>query len=260
MPITVFIQSPDGKFQRKRYSGLEKTEGWYYSIIAADMDNDGDDDLIVGNLGLNYKYKATKDQPFQIHANDFDKNGAIDIILSYYENSNIFPVRGRSCSSQQLPSIGQKFKTFEAFGNSDLFEIYGEKLENALNLKAYTFASQYIENINGQSFKSHILPQLAQVSSINAILVNDYDGNQKKDILIAGNLFGSEIETPRNDSGVGLLLSGDGSGNFLPLSVLESGFFVPFNVKNIKSIETSFGPSIIVGCNNDSLRIFTKVN
>ncbi len=80
----------------------------------ADMDNDGDDDLIVGNLGLNYKYKATKDQPFQVHTDDFDKNGALDIILSYSENGNIFPVRGRSCSSQQIPSIGQKFKTFEA--------------------------------------------------------------------------------------------------------------------------------------------------
>lgn len=250
MPVTVFTQSSNGTFKRQILAGLTDTEGWYYSVETADMDEDGDEDIIVGNLGLNYKYKASVKEPFEVHSFDFDKNGSLDIVLSYYEHGVSFPVRGKSCSTQQIPSLSEKFPTYEEFGNSNLGDIYGESLEIALNLQAKTFASAYIENKGDSSFEVKPLPSLAQVSSINSILVSDYDHDGIKDLLIVGNLYPAEIETPRNDASTGLFLKGNGKGVFLPLSIAESGFYAPNDAKDMKTIKVN-GKEIILVANND---------
>lgn len=205
---------------------------------------------MVGNLGLNYKYKASVKEPFEVHSYDFDNNGSQDIVLSYYEHGTSFPVRGKSCSTQQIPSLAQKFETYESFGDSDLINIYGESLKTALNLKAKTFASAYIENTGDGEFNIKPLPSLAQVSSINNILIRDFDLDGNKDLLISGNLYQSEIETPRNDASTGLYLKGDGKGSFEPVSIKESGFYAPRDAKGMEIIEVS-GKEIILVANND---------
>ncbi|MDO6819136.1 VCBS repeat-containing protein [Zobellia sp. 1_MG-2023] len=255
MPITTFLQTKNGTFEPSTIKGLEKTNGWYYSVTKADMDNDGDDDFIVGNLGLNYKYKATPEHPFQVHSADFDKNGKQDIVLSYFEEGEVYPIRGRSCSVEQIPELDAKFPTFESFGDSDLKDIYGNQLNDALHLSAYTFASYYIENIDGKSFTLHELPKLAQVSSINSILAEDFDKDGHKDLLIAGNLFTSEIETTRNDAGIGLFLKGNGKGDFFPITTAQSGFYAPFDVKNMKIIKKKGKSNILIGNNNHYLQL-----
>ncbi len=250
MPVTVFTQTSEGKFEKGLLDGLKESEGWYYAIKADDMDGDGDQDLIVGNLGLNYKYKASVDEPFEVYSYDFDGNGSLDIVLSYYEHGELFPVRGKSCSTQQIPSLGEKFDTYEKFGDSNLGDIYGPSLDDALNLQAKTFASAYIENLGNGRFEWKPLPSLAQSSSVNSVLTGDYNGDGHKDILISGNLYQSEIETPRNDAGTGLLLTGDGTGNFEPASVQESGFFAPFDAKDMKSISVGKREVILVANNS----------
>lgn len=252
MPVTIFSQSADGHFQKQILPGLENSEGWYYSVIAEDMDGDGDEDLVVGNLGLNYKYKSSLDGPFEVFSGDFDDNGNLDIVLSYYEHGEMFPVRGKSCSTQQMPSLSKKFDTYEKFGSSNLQEVYGEPLESALNLKAKTFASAYIENLGNGSFQILPLPNLAQVSSVNAILAQDFDLDGNKDLLIIGNLYQSEVETPRNDAGTGLLLIGNGSGEFYPMPVYESGFCAPNDAKDMKKIMVD-GSEVILVANNSNL-------
>ncbi|WP_242203089.1 VCBS repeat-containing protein [Aestuariivivens insulae] len=251
MPITFFYQTKEGKFNKQ---SIPNSEGWYYSVKVTDMDNDQDSDLIVGNLGLNYKYKASVEEPFEVYSYDFDNNGSLDIVLSYYEHGIAFPVRGKSCSTQQIPSLKEKFPTYEAFGNSDLADIYGTSLSDALNLKSKTFASAYIENLGEGHFNIKPLPSLAQVSSINSILINDYDSDGNKDLLITGNLFTSEIETPRNDAGTGLLLKGNGAGDFHPTSIKESGFFTPGDAKQMKTIKVGDKQIILVANNNDYLQ------
>ena len=186
MPITVFSQNDDGQFEIQTHQGLEVTSGWYYEVAADDMDGDGDMDLVVGNLGLNYKYKASQEEPFEVYSDDFDQNGSQDIVLSYYEHGESFPVRGKDCSSQQIPTLKEKFPTYEEFGGSNLQDIYGVKLESALNLEAYTFASAYVENLGNGQFEFKPLPNLAQVSSVNNILIADYDEDGHQDILISG--------------------------------------------------------------------------
>lgn len=247
MPVTLFTQKANGVFEK---TAITDSEGWYYTIATNDLDNDGDDDIIVGNLGLNYKYKASEKEPFEVYCDDFDSNGSLDIVLSYYEHGVAFPVRGKSCSSEQIPSLAQKFPSFEEFGDSNLNTIYGQSLKNALNLKARTFASAYIENVGSGKFKTTPLPQLAQLSSINSILINDYNADGNKDILISGNLYPAEIETPRNDASTGLLLKGNGKGDFEPLSIQESGFYAPNDAKDMKTIKVGNKQVILVANNN----------
>ncbi|WP_291967481.1 VCBS repeat-containing protein [Maribacter sp.] len=257
MPVTIFLQDKTGKFVRNKMKGLENSEGWYYKVVHRDMDGDGDEDLIVGNLGLNYKYKASTQTPFEVYSGDFDKNGLNDIVLSYYEHGKLFPVRGRSCSIQQMPSLEKKFPTFKSFGEADLNTIYGADLERSLHLKAHTFASYYLENIEGKSFKKHLLPQLAQVSSINNIIADDFDKDGKQDLLVSGNLYASEIETPRNDAGVGLFLKGNGKGAFDVVPVMESGFFAPHDAKDMQLIKYGDSAALLVANNNNFIQLIS---
>jgi len=251
MPVTLFIQNKEGGFQKQI---IENSEGWYYEVQTDDLDNDGDEDIVVGNLGLNYKYKASVKEPFEVYSYDFDKNGSLDIVLSYYDHGVSFPVRGKSCSTEQIPSLSTKFKTYEEFGGSDLESIYGTSLGTALNLKAKTFASAYIENKGDGNFDIKPLPSLAQVSSVNSILIKDYDLDGNKDLLIAGNLYPAEIETPRNDASTGLFLKGNGKGDFLPSSIEESGFYAPNDVKDMKVIKIGSKEVILVANNNNAIQ------
>jgi hypothetical protein len=237
-------------------SGLENSTGWWFSIESKDMDNDGDQDFVAGNLGLNYKYKATEDEPFEVYYYDFDNNGSKDIVLAYYNFGTKYPLRGFACSSSQVPAIKEKFKKFENFATADVFETYGKRtLERSLNYRAKTFASTYIENLGNGKFSMHQLPVKAQFSSINDIIINDYNSDGHLDILIVGNLYNTEIETARNDAGKGLLMLGDGKGNFEAIHKDISGFFAPHNVKVMERIMIKDKPYIILGCNDDRLRI-----
>jgi len=251
MPVTLF-QNIDGQFTNiTAQTTLENSSGWYYQVVAEDFDNDGDQDLIVGNLGLNYKYKASDQAPFEIYYDDFDENGYSDIVLSYYEHGETYPVRGRSCSSQQVPIISEQFPTFEAFGAANLRDIYGEGLDQAVHYQAVTFASAYLENRGNGHFVSRPLHNEAQISNINNILTGDFDEDGHLDLLISGNLYASEIETPRNDAGMGLFLKGDGNGYFTPISLKESGFFAPHDSKDMKILKWgSEGKPVVLVANN----------
>ncbi|WOD44160.1 VCBS repeat-containing protein [Hwangdonia lutea] len=251
-----FFKNENGNFILQE-NMLPNSSGWWNSIKGADFDNDGDTDYIVGNLGLNYKYKASVKEPFEVFSTDFDDNGTNDIVLGYYNNQDLFPLRGRECSSNQMPFIKKKFPTYDAFGSAKLIDVYGkEKLEKALHLKANTFASVYLENLGNGQFNMVALPHEAQVSSINDILIDDFNKDGFKDILVAGNMYQSEIETTRNDASYGLLLLHNGKNNFKPISALESGIGIKGMVKDLSIIKQKDSKSILVTINNDSMVVY----
>ncbi|WP_422350245.1 VCBS repeat-containing protein [Flagellimonas sp.] len=259
MPITV-LKNDQGYFSDVSQAyGLEDSRSWWFSIEEGDFDQDGDKDYIVGNLGLNYKYKASKDETFDIYLNDFDNNNTNDIVLSYFNEGEKFPLRGRECSSQQMPGIKDKFKDYESFSQATLTDVYTERsLEESLHYQVKSFASIYLENKDGK-FISHELPKLAQLSSINQILVKDYTHDGHLDVLIAGNLHCSEVETPRNDAGNGLLLKGDGAGGFTPIEGHTSGFYVPGDVKDMQSLQMDEKEYIVVVKNSDYIQLLQSV-
>lgn len=258
MPITIF-KNEKGQLSSSPVA-LPSSAGWWFSVSTADMDGDGDKDIIAGNLGLNYKYKATEEEPFEIYYYDFDDNDSKDIVLTYYNYGIQYPLRGRQCSSEQVPEIKEKFENYNIFASATTAEVYGEdKLENALHYEAHTFASTYFENQGDGNFEAHPLPVLAQLSSVNDILINDINKDGHLDLILAGNLYDAEVETTRNDAGFGLVLTGDGTGKFNTMDRHESGFFVPYNVKSMASLNHLQGYFILVGCNNAPLQIFRKI-
>ncbi len=230
----------NGKFVNvTKEFGLSDMTGWWRAMEVSDIDNDGDLDILVGNLGLNYKYKASENSPFTIYTNDFDQNGTSDIVLSYEKKGKKLPLRGRQCSSEQVPIIASKFQTFEAFADASLEDIYGEDmLESSSKYEAITFGHVWLENNNGK-LVAHALPRLSQISSIEAILPFDYNGDNLPDFIVAGNLFEAEVETTRNDASIGLILEGiGGKGGFRVVPALESGLIVKGEVKGIHEIQT----------------------
>ncbi|MBJ6367776.1 VCBS repeat-containing protein [Snuella sedimenti] len=250
MPIT-FLENNKGIFKNKTTQyGFSDTSGWWNTIIAADIDQDGDMDYVVGNLGLNYKFHASKQKPFHVYGSDFDNTGSMDIVLAKNIDADLFPVRGKMCSSEQMPFINEKFKTFNAFANADLSDIYGSAmLEEALHLEAKEFRSVMIINTK-KGFVIEHLPKEAQFSTVNGIVCGDFDLDGINDLLLAGNKYEAEVETSRADAGMGVYLKGKGNADFEYISSKKSGFFVPGNIKSILDIRAGDNTLIVVGENN----------
>ena len=257
MPVSVFQNTGGRLIERTADYGLEETTGWWNVVETVDFDNDGDSDYVLGNLGLNYKYKASEGEPLRIYAHDFDGSGTLDIVLGYYNEGTCYPVRGRECSSQQIPVLRTRFPTYAAFGRATLADVYGAALNEGLHYEAKMFASCTMENLGKGRFSIRPLPVEAQFSTVQGIVVKDFDGDDNLDLLVAGNFHVSEVETGRADAGIGLLLTGDGHGNFHPVQVSTSGFMADLDVRDLAMARSANGPPyILVGNNNDRLQVF----
>ncbi|MFN8257080.1 MAG: VCBS repeat-containing protein [Bacteroidales bacterium] len=258
MPVCIY-KNVRGKFQK---TTLEGSKGWWFSVDGADFDKDGDIDLVAGNLGLNFRYRASKEKTFDVYAADFEEDGKSDIVLSYFQGNKQFPLRGRECFISQNPGIEYKFPTFGEFGEATVSDIYTQKaLDESLHLKAETFASAYLENDGKGNFKMHPFTNEAQLSSINDFIIEDINKDGNLDIIAAGNLFNVEIVTPRNDAGIGVCLFGNGKGAFDLKPARETGFFVPDDVKSLGLINlTNNERIVVVGINNSKPRIFRLRN
>jgi hypothetical protein len=252
MPITFLKNNGHSFADVSKEINLGPNVGWWNRIHKADLDNDGKEDLVVGNLGLNYKYLASPEEPTHIYAYDFDRSGSLDIVLGYYNDGTCYPVRGRQCSSEQMPNIKEKFPTYHAFGQATLEDIYGTDLKDAIHYAADNFASVVLMN-TGSGFSMKSLPAPAQLSPVTGIVSRDVNNDGAIDLVLSGNLYVSEVETGRADAGIGVVLLGDGKGNWDHVPVVESGYYTPGDVKDIRLIELSDGGYAIAVANNDGM-------
>jgi len=257
MPIRVFAYR-QGRFREiTDQVGLSGSEGWWFSLAEADLDGDGDPDYLAGNNGLNFRYQASPQQPFHLFASDFDGNGSIDPILAHYEDDTLYPLALRDMLAQQLPRVQGRFADYASYATASLEEVLGETaLARAHTYTVHTFASSILLNQGGGTLERRALPDEAQFSSVNGFVVDDFNGDGDADIVLAGNLYGVEPRTPRNDAGNGLVLKGDGKGRFTPLKISRSGFFTPGNVKAVEVVQTIRGPLVLVADNDDRLQAF----
>lgn len=260
MPVCVFKHAGNKLVRLQNDAILDSSQGWWFSITEADVNSDGKMDYLLGNLGENYKYKARPGEPFNLYAKDFDNSGSLDIVLSYYENNTLYPLRGKQCSSEQIPGLKKKFKDYNAFGLASLSDVYGqEALQEATHLVSNTFSNSIL--ISGESgFDLVKLPKKAQISAVFGILYDDYDQDGIKDVVIAGNLHNSEVETPRNDAGRGLFLKGEGNGVFTPVSRFDSGLNLPGDIKKLKPIKLGLSDGkkgLLAGVNDDFVQLIT---
>ncbi len=236
--------------------GLAEEKGWWFTVAETDVNNDGLPDYVLGNIGLNSKYKTDKEKPLKVFAKDFDENGSWDLVLSQKYKGSYVPFRGRQCSSEQMPFIAKKFETFESFAKASLVDVYGDELDNAYQREVNNFHSLVLINQEGASFQKTKLPieaQLAPVLSCQSIDINQ-DGFQ--DLILGGNIYNTEVETPRLDAGIGTVLISNQENDYEILNYQETGLVINGNVKSIKIVETSEGKILIAGKNNDYLSGF----
>ena len=236
-------------------------KGWWFSLKAADVDNDGDLDLIGGNLGLNSKFSASDNKPFRVYANDFDGNGTCDVVLAKNYKGKQVPVRGRQCSSEQMPFISEQFETYSAFANASIIDILGsEKLEESISLDANSFESSLFINDGDGNFTSFVLPKHAQSFPIWGIETHDLNNDGFLDLMLVGNIYGMEIETPRLDAGKGLVLLNDKKGRFYPLAPQESGILIKGDMRDIALLKSEGNTKILATTRNNESILTHKFN
>jgi hypothetical protein len=257
MPITIFRNAGNGRLERLNTRGLEKSHGWWNRIVARDFTGDGRVDFVIGNLGLNTRLQAGANEPATMHVKDFDKNGFVEQIISYYNHGKSYPLPLRDDLIKSIPFLKARYLNYEKYAHQSITDIFPPaELADAVVREAYTFQTALAKNNGDGSFTLIPLPHQAQFAPVYGILADDFDGDRKLDLLLAGNFDGVKPEIGRMSAGYGLLLRGDGKGAFEPVLARESGFVVPGQARDIQRISTRQGARYVVTRNNDRPVVF----
>lgn len=263
MAITIYKNS-NGKLTKVENSGISEYTGWWNSISGADFDKDGDTDYVVGNLGLNNVYNISHTRPLRVYAKDFDNNGTIDPILSCYYKSETgelveYPVHAWNKLGSQSHVFKNQFKNFSEYGQTTMQQLLAPyDTAGLLVLEANYPSTSYMENLGNGKFDLKPLPRPTQIAPVNGQQIDDVDNDGNLDLILIGNDFGNEIISGRYDALNGVVLLGDGKGEFHALSTLESGFVVPGDAKALARLSDKNNDMYIATQNRDSLKIYTK--
>lgn len=256
-PITI-LKNKKGKFEDATQDyDLQNTTGWWNCITPVDYDNDGDMDFVAGNLGLNSRLKASELQPLCIYAKDFDNNGSLDAITSWWNNEVEFPLAQKDLLLSQLPSLKKKYVHYNTYANATLKDLYPEKdWSAALKLESKLFESGLIENKGNGAFVFVPLPDEAQVAPVRCVLAGDFDADGKTDLLLNGNSYQTEVETGLYDAFHGLMLKNSGK-NFNTVHHQQSGYFTSGDVRVIAQIKLADGRILVITAfNNSTVKTF----
>ena len=255
MPIKIFINKK-GKLVDESATWINQPmNGLWNKILAEDMDNDGDLDLIVGNHGQNSQIRVSESQPAEITFKDFDDNGTIDPIMSYYLDGKSYPMASRDDLLEHLPMLKKKFTDYKSYADAQITDLFSSsELASSTTLKANNLQTLYLEN-TGKSLKIKLLPQQVQFSPVYAITTADINNDKKKDLILAGNLSTARIKFGKYDALEGIVLLGDGKGNFSYVSSDKTGLNLKGDVRSMEMV----GKKMVVGVNNEKVRVF-KLN
>lgn len=263
MPLSFFRNTGNGFENSTASSGISDAVGWWNSLQAGDFDQDGDTDYIAGNLGLNTRYVGNAEEPLVMYTADFDSNGSEDAFIACYASSQdgsrgLYPMYTRDDIGKQYVGLRSRIGKHEDFAWREIHEILNEQERaRAAYYEANHMVSSYIENLGNGQFSIRTLPQEVQYAPINGMLVQDFNGDSYPDVLMVGNDFGTEVFTGRYDAMSGLLLLGDGKGNFSVQKSAESGFYVPGDAKALALLQRpKQSPLVLATRNRNRLKSF----
>jgi hypothetical protein len=256
MPVT-FFKNEGGKFKNVTSgSGVNDKSGWWNSIVGGDFRNTGRTDYIIGNVGSNTLYQPTGEHPVFITAKDFSHNNGYEPIVSLFlpdtrGKLKEFPADGRDDIIERIPALRKRFNTYKPFATATMDEIFpADSIKDARRLKATMLQSCYLRNEGNGKFTMIPLPKQAQVSALNGMIADDFNGDGKLDIAINANDYGTDVAIGRYDALNGLVLEGDSKGGFIPLSILQSGIFIPGNGKALVKLRDGHNQYLVVASQN----------
>lgn len=238
-------------------TGLDETSGWWNCIQVADVDRDGDLDLIGGNLGLNSFLKASKQEPVEMYVNDFDNNGSLDQVICSYHNGTSYPIASLDELARQMTGFKKKYPNYSDFGGKTAKDIFGkEKLDQSIIKRAVLFESCLFLNNGDGTFEINELPKIAQFSPVRDIFVHDFDLDGKNDLVLAGNNYSARPSVGRYDASYGWCLLGETDHGFSALMPVESGLRINGDARRIHPIEVLGKHFLVAVVNNGNLQIF----
>lgn len=261
MPVT-FFQNQKGTFTHSSIHPLTNTNGWWNCVIIDDFDNDGDTDLVAGNVGLNTRLKVVPQQPIRLYLKDFDNNGSLDQIMTCYREGMEYPFATKDQLSKQLSFLENKFTTYNAFSGVTMEKLFStDQMKSTIIKEAIELQSIYIENLENNEYEIHPLPIEANFSPIMSIVSRDINMDGLKDIIVAGNFYGFTPGMGRQDASLGLLLINKGGNYFETVDPSRSGIIIDGQVRDMSWIELENGKTaLVIAKNNEALEIIELGN
>lgn len=257
MPITIFVNEA-GKLQQADIASLEKTNGWWNTLEVTDIDNDGDLDILAGNLGINSKLKASPEEPVGLVVKDIDGNGTVEQLLTHYIGGKKYLFATKDELTSQLVQIKNRYQNYIDFARADVDEVFTpETLEGAERHFAYEFRSGVFLNEGNLDFTFKPFPVQAQFSPINTFYLTDVNGDQQPDVLSAGNFYEVTIERGRYDADYGTLLQNEGDGSFTWVPNTKSGMYVQGQARDMVKIMYQGEEIIAIARNKESIQFIT---
>lgn len=253
MPVTVFINT-NGKFENKTttYFGKEYS-GWWNKILLEDLNGDGKLDVVIGNLGLNTQCKVSDAEPAEMYYKDFDNNGSVDPILCFYMKHKTYPYVTRDELLEQMSTMRTKFVDYKSYADAGIKEIFSaEEMKDVKHLQVNHLATTYFESGTDGKFHEKVLPMQAQFSPVFTITALDYDKDGKTDLLLCGNINQARLRFGKYDANYGVLLKGDGKGNFNYVTQAQSGFHLLGDVRSVLNINNR----LLFGVNQAAMKAY----
>jgi hypothetical protein len=256
MPLTVFLNQ-NGQLQRANHFFGEHTDGWWWSMAKADLDGDGDTDLIAGNLGQNTNLKVSAEEPATLYYGDFDENGAVDPLVTHYIQGAPYPFVSRDNLFGQLAAMRKKFRDYASYSNAKIEDVLSpEQLESARQLKAKQGKTVWLENQGDGNWAVRELPVAAQMSPVFAILPLDANNDGLQDLILAGNMSETRPTMGPWDANYGQLFLNRGNGQFEYIPQHQSGLSLIGDVRG--AVAVNEGQTLLFFRNNQPALAYSK--
>jgi hypothetical protein len=257
MGIKLFENDNSNFTEISKDVGLKNTSGWWNRIVSSDIDNDGDIDFIVGNHGLNSRFKASVEAPISCYVNDFDNNGSIEQIVCNYNEGKSYPLVLRHDLIKQLPHLKKKYVYYTNYKGQAIEDIFtSEELKNSIVHEVTMLESILLINNGDASFKIKPLPKESQFAPIYAISASDFDKDGVIDLVLGGNLYNVKPEIGSYDASYGQFLKGTGNGDFTVYSMGESGLFLDGEIRDFKIFSHKQNDLLLVSKNNSTVDFY----